>query len=110
MTIERLSELYIKGYYSKVNFYLELLSLLSQTDDPDGLLEAIPGPLIDDIIDMVERHSESARENRESQEAELPEKILRWHRKGADDRGRKNGIQDGNSLSVRHSAPETSDE
>jgi hypothetical protein len=108
MTIERLSELFQKGYYSKIDFYLALLSILSQTGDPDRQLEAIPRPLIDEIIDIVERHSESAKENRESQGAELPMKILEWHRKGARDRWRKNGIED--RTSIPHSARELSDE
>ena len=78
MTIERLSELYLKGYYSKVDFYLGLIDVLSRTDDPDHVLEKVPGTLLDEVCEMAERHDSSAGEKSDHKQQENLDKILQY--------------------------------
>jgi hypothetical protein len=78
MTIDRLSELYLQGYYSKVDSYLGLIDVLSRTDDPDHVLEKVPGTLLDEVCEMAERHHSSAGEKSDQKQQENPDKILRY--------------------------------
>jgi hypothetical protein len=78
MTIEKMSEFYQKGYYSKFDFYLGVVQILSQTEDSDPILEKIPPFLIDDVLAMADRHYHSARAHSSFEEAKNPERILLW--------------------------------
>jgi hypothetical protein len=107
MTIDRLSELYVKGYYSKANFYLGLIEILAETDDPDLILENVPAQFVDDVIDMAARHVQSARDNASFDEARNPEKVLLWRSRLSTFGLRSNGTtpekeQDGESRAVGH--------
>jgi hypothetical protein len=86
MTIERLSELYLNGYYSKVDFYLGLIDVFSRTDDPDHVMEKVPGTLLNEVCEMAERHHSSAGEKSDHKQQENPDKILRWVRRHRHDR------------------------
>jgi hypothetical protein len=81
----------LKGYYSKVNFYLSLIEILADTDDPDAILESVPAKLVDDVIDMAARHVQSARDHASFDEARNPEKILLWRSRLSTPRPRSNG-------------------
>jgi hypothetical protein len=85
MTIDRLSELYQKGYYSKLDFYLGLIAILSEGGDPGPVMERVPGTLLGDISEMAERHASSAQAGSSGDERENPDKILRWVRRHARD-------------------------
>jgi hypothetical protein len=98
MKIERLSELYLNGYYSKALFYLELISLLSRSDEPDRILEKMPESLEQDIINMAKRHYYSALGSSNIEESKNPEMILRWKSSKSEIASSKNGptlLEDG---------------
>lgn len=91
MTIDRLSELYLKGDYSKLDFYLGLIDVLSRTDDPDHVMEKVPGTLLNEVLEMAERHDSSAGEKLDHKQQENPDKILRWVRRHRPDLAMNNG-------------------
>jgi hypothetical protein len=109
MTIDRLSELYEKGYSSKANFYLGLIEILAETDDANPILENVPAEVVDEVIDMAARHVQSARDHASFDEAKNPEKILLWRSRLSTLGPRSNGTtpekekeQDGESRVVGH--------
>jgi hypothetical protein len=78
MTIDRLSELYLNNYYSKANFYLGLIEILSGSEHADHVMERVPEAALDVVFAMAERHFESAGEHSDREQQKNPEKILRW--------------------------------
>ena len=80
-TIEKLSERYQRGYYSKFDFYVGLIDILSRTDDPDPAMRGVPRKLLDEIFEMAEQHYESAGKRSDRGPQKNPEKILQWRRR-----------------------------
>ena len=79
MTIDRLAELYLKGYYSKIDFYLALLNILAQAEDPEYVLERVPPRLVEFVVGKARDHDLSAGRANRAEEQRLPQTILRWH-------------------------------
>lgn len=77
ITIERLSELYQQGYYSKFDFYLGLIEILAGSDETDRVLDEVPAQLWDDMVEMAEAHYSSAAKAASFDQQKNPEKILR---------------------------------
>ena len=91
MTIERLSELYLQGYYSKIDFYLGLLNLLVSTQEPSPILEKVPQRLFGFVDEMARAHDLSAGAAGHPEEQRIPQAILQWRSDHPDAASSDNG-------------------
>ena len=78
MTIDRLSELYLKNYYSKIEFYHALLEILAESPDPNRVLEGVPEQLVEYVAKKAHDHDLSAAAAGATEERRIPQTILRW--------------------------------
>jgi DNA-binding transcriptional ArsR family regulator len=77
MTIERLSELYLKCCYSKFDFYIGLVNLLASSNDASHVLERVPAELRNEVTEMARDHDASAGAAGCTDEQKIPRTILR---------------------------------
>ena len=78
MTIERLSELYLKNYYSKIDFYLTLLEILADSPEPNRVLDGVPEQLVDYVVQKAHAHDLSAAAAGATEERRIPQAIMHW--------------------------------
>jgi hypothetical protein len=78
MTVDRISELYLKGLYSQIDFYLGIVDLLVDEPQANHILERIPQPLLGLLAEMAHEHAESAGAAGATEEQRIPQTILRW--------------------------------
>ncbi len=77
MTIARMTELYRKGAYSPINYYLGLLELIKEGADLDLTMGEVPERLLRKMIDMARRHRDSGNEA-DSQDLAIAKQITEW--------------------------------
>ena len=78
MTITKMTELYRKGAYSPINYYLGLLELIKKGADLDQTMKAVPDPLRKKMVGMARKHGGSRNEVGNLAEQVITKRIIEW--------------------------------
>ncbi len=78
MTIERMNDLYSKGLYSPINYYLGLLAILKDGADLEAVMLKVPKTLLETILAVAARQRESEDRMNDPEENTITGKIHAW--------------------------------
>ena len=78
MTLDRMNDLYSKGLYSPINYYLVLLTILKDGADLEAVMVKIPKTLVETIVALAARQRESEDLTTDPQEIKITGSILAW--------------------------------
>jgi hypothetical protein len=76
VNITRMTELYLQGAYSPINYYLGLLALLREGGDVDLIMGAVPEPLLRKMIAMARSQLSSG--DKDPREVATTQRIIEW--------------------------------
>jgi len=78
MTLDKMNDLYRKGLYSPINYYLGLLAILKDGADVSVVMGSIPETLLGTILDLAARHGKSDDRTTDTEENMITGNILAW--------------------------------
>jgi DNA-binding transcriptional regulator YiaG len=78
MTLDMMNDLYGKGLYSPINYYLGLLAILKDGADLDVVMDRVPETLLGTILGIAARHRKSEDRTSDCEENTITGKILAW--------------------------------
>jgi hypothetical protein len=82
MTLDKMNDLYKRGLYSPINYYLGLLAILKDGADVSVVMGRVPETLLGTILDLAARHRKSEDRTTDSEENTITGKILAWGVRG----------------------------
>ncbi len=78
MTLDRMNDLYKKGLYSPINYYLGLLAILKHGADVGVVMGRVPETLLGTILDLAARHRKAKDRTTDPEENTITGNILAW--------------------------------
>ncbi len=78
MTLDRMNDLYKKGLYSPINYYLGLLAILKHGADVGVVMGRVPETLLGTILAVAARHRKSEDRTTDPEENTITGNILAW--------------------------------
>ena len=81
VTITKMTELYRRGAYSPINYYLGLVELIREGADLDQTHREVPEPLLEKMVGMARKHRGAADEEKNPGEQAITGMIIEWDEK-----------------------------
>ena len=78
MTQERMNDLYHRGLYSPINYYLGLIALLKAGENLDAVMGGVPQPLLGTILDIAASHTSAEDRATDARETMITGSMLAW--------------------------------
>ncbi len=78
MTLDRMNDLYKKGLYSPINYYLGLLAILKDGADVGVVMGRVPETLLGTILVIAARHRKSEDRTTDPEENTITGNIVAW--------------------------------